>query len=350
MKLPFFLVGMLGCLIATAQTTTIPGLGRYQPEPVTPAPTPVQSAPVATPTSSRGIDVVPSDEAETATKSSVVRIGKPETMDLLDDTKPIKLGDKLEYMVAEDRDPPIVLFVAEDGQVDVPLIGKMPAVQKTSRQLAKELSSKLEEEYYYQATVHIAEARGARTRGEVFVMGQVMQQGMVPIPQNEVMTISRAILSAGGFAAMADPTRVTVIRKDDQNPEAEKRLEVNVNEILVDGNLKKDLVLQPNDLVFVAPRGDTSGTYTITGAIRAPGSFAIAANQQLYLSQAILQAGGLTEFGDPKDVKLIRYDEANKRIEKTVNVAKVFEQGIRDEDVLIQPGDQIIVGEKWISF
>ncbi len=350
MKLPFFLVGMLGCLVLTAQTTTIPGLGRYQPEPETPAPKPIESAPVAKPSSTRGIDVVPEEETATTAKPSVVRIGKPETMELLDDTKPIKLGDKLEYMVAEDRDPPIVLFVAEDGRVDVPLVGKVQAVHKTARTLAKELSANLEQEYYYQATVHIAEHRGARTRGEVFVMGQVLQQGMVPIPQNEVMTISRAILNAGGFGPRADTDRVTVIRRDLESPDDEKRIEVNVSDILEKGQLDKDLVLQPNDLVFVAPVGDTSGTFTITGAVRAPGSFAIAANQQLYLSQAILQAGGLNEWGDGTDVMLIRYDENNTRSEQVINVEKILKKGIRDDDVLIQPGDQIIVDEKWIQF
>lgn len=350
MKAFVHIAGLLFCASVFAQSLAEPSDARYLPEPEHPAPKPKDLAPMAKPGKVKGVEVVENEETDSASQPSLVRIGEPETMDLLDNEKQIKLGDKLEYMVAEDREPPIMLFVAEDGRVDVPLIGKVEALGKTAKELAKDISNKLKEEYYYKATVHVAEHRGARTRGEVFVMGHVLQQGMVAIPQNEVMTISRAILNAGGFSPRADPTRVTVIRKDEGNEEAEKRMEVNVEDILVKGQLEKDLVLQPNDLIFVAPKGDTSGTFTITGAVRAPGSFAIAADQQLYLSQAILQAGGLTEFGDGSDVMLIRYDEENNRDEQIVNVDRILKKGIRDDDILVQPGDQIIVGEKWITF
>lgn len=297
--------------------------------------------------STRGVQVQPPDAGHQAPS---VRVGKPETMNLLDDTRPIRVGERLEYMVAEDRQPPIVLFVAEDGSVDPPLAGRVQAAGLTSRQLAHRISQKLEEEYYFQATVHVAEYRDTKTRGQVFVMGQVNNQGLVTIPHSEVMTVSRAILAAGGLTQRADPSRVTVIRRDVDNPEDEKRMEVNVAEIFESGRLDKDLVLQPNDLVFVGTRGDSSGTYTISGAVRGPGVYPIAYGQQLPLSQAILHAGGFSEFARDSAVKLIRFDEDGVRNEEVVNVADVLNRGHRDKDVMLQPGDMIIVPQRWFQF
>ncbi|WOO43419.1 polysaccharide biosynthesis/export family protein [Rubellicoccus peritrichatus] len=298
---------------------------------------------------SRGFSIVENAE-KVDVDLDVTRIGRPETMELLDSTREFMLGDRLEYMVAEDREEPIVLFVAEDGRVDVPLIGKVQAKGKNARTLAKDISKLLEVDYYYQATVHISEHRDARTRGQVFVMGQVLDQGIVSIPKSEVMTVSRAILAAGGFTPRSDPTRVTVIRRDREDVEEEKRMEVNVAEILEQGRLDKDLVLQPNDLVFVAMRGDSSGTYTVSGAVRSPGVYPIAGGQDLLLSQAILQAGGFDEFAKGSAVKVVRFDENGGREDLVIDVDEVLEEGNRDADIMVKAGDQIIIPEKWISF
>lgn len=298
---------------------------------------------------SRGFSMVEKSESVDVDLDST-RIGRPETMELLDANYEFMLGDRIEFMVAEDREEPIVLFVAEDGMVDVPLIGDVQAQGMNARALAKEISRLLQEDYYYQATVHISEHQDARTRGQVFVMGQVLDQGIISIPKSEVMTVSRAILAAGGFTNRSDPTRVTVIRRDRENPEDEKRLEVNVAEILEQGRLDKDLVLQPNDLVFVAMRGDSSGTFTVAGAIRSPGVYPIAGGQDLLLSQAILQAGGFDEFAKGSAVKVVRFDEEGNREDLVIDVDEVLEEGNREADVMVKAGDQIIIPEKWISF
>jgi len=346
-----------GSLLLHGQTTTIPGLGTFTTqaqEEAAATEASTEAAPrdkeLATPNSSRGINLMPQREEAKPVDASMIRIGRPETMNLLDNTRQIMLGDRLEYMVAEDREAPIVLFVDEAGRVDVPLAGKIPAEGKTSRQLAFDISEKLEEEYYYQATVHVSEFRDARSRGQVFVMGQVSDQGMIPIPTNEVMTVSRAILTAGGFTPRADPTRVTVTRQDSDNPGEEKRIDINVADVLEKGELDKDMVLRPNDLVFVAMRGDASGTYTVSGSVRSPGMYPLGAGQELLVSQAILMAGGFTEFGKGSAVKVVRHDEAGNREEIVVNIDEVLEKGNRDADIKIQPEDQIIVPERWFSF
>ncbi|MGE9292451.1 MAG: SLBB domain-containing protein [Puniceicoccales bacterium] len=275
--------------------------------------------------------------------------GDVNTMELLDDTVPIKVGDKLSYMVAEDREPANIVLVDEDGKIDVPLIGKVPAAGLTSRQLAQKVSDALEVDYYYKATVHISEYKDLSNRGQIFLLGQVVRQGAMTIPPGEVLTVSKAILRAGGFTQNADPTRVSLIRQN--GPEGkEVKTEINVARILETGRLEDDLIVQSDDFIFVAQAGDSSGEYTVTGAVRGPGIYPLPMGTQITLSQAILKAGGFNEFASEGSVKVIRYDENGERKEFEVDVGEILEQGLKDNDLLLQPDDRVIVPEAWVKF
>ena len=272
-----------------------------------------------------------------------------DSMSLLDDTDVIKVGDKLTYMVAEDRTQAIVVMVDEEGNIDVPLAGKIQASGLTARKLAERVSDKLEVDYYYQATVHVSEYKDMSNRGQIFLLGQVVRQGTMTIPPGEVLTVSKAILRAGGFTQNADPTRVTLIRRGGPG-EKEIKTEVNVARILETGQLEDDLVIQPDDFIFIAQAGDSSGEYTVTGAVRGPGIYPLPMGTQITLSEAILKAGGFNEFAAKNSVKVIRYDENGVRKEFEIAVGDILEEGLRDDDLLLQPDDRIIVSENWIQF
>ncbi|GHC05892.1 hypothetical protein GCM10007047_23590 [Cerasicoccus arenae] len=273
-----------------------------------------------------------------------------DAMTLLDNKKQIKVGDQLEYMVVEDREPPEVLLVDEDGQIEIPLLGKMPADSHTAQDLAFTISEALKKEHYYQATVLISEHQAANRRGIVLVMGEVQREGVVEIPSGDILRVSDAIMRAGGFNLYADPTRVSMIRPNAQNPESSQRFDINVGQILETGRLDQDLILRANDRIFVGRRGDSSGQYTLSGAVRSPGVYPISIGQKITLSEAILISGGFTEFGDGSDVTLMRYGEDGSRTEREINVNEILEKGRQDNDVLLQPGDRIIVDEKWVTF
>lgn len=273
-----------------------------------------------------------------------------DSMALLRDDKVLKVGDQIQYMVTEDREQPVVLFIDEKGQIEVPLLGSVFADGKTPRALAVEIRDLLLVDYYYQATVHISLHLGDRSRGQVFILGSVVRQGPIDIPRGEVLTVSKAILRAGGFGLSADPTRVNLVRRDPSNPESEVKMEVNVAEILDTGRLDKDPTLQANDMIFVGRRGDSSGKITVTGAVRSPGVMVLPGGSKLTISQCILQSGGFTEFANKRKVKIVRYEEDGERREVVVDVEEILEKGRRDEDIFLRPEDMIIVPEKWISF
>jgi polysaccharide export outer membrane protein len=206
------------------------------------------------------------------------------SMEVLNDTVKLGMGDRVSFRVVEDRHEPVSLFVTDSGEMEVPLIGRVKAVDKTCKQLAQEIKPLLEHDYYRRATVIIGlDQIGAKSRGKVYVTGQVRAPGVLEIMPDDPLTVSKAILKAGSLADFANKREVRLIRKRDVPPGAQpptarapqkkqgifakvfgKRQEepndatetiiVDLVEILEKGHLEKDPILRGGDLIVVPER------------------------------------------------------------------------------------------------
>src|SRR5207247_931405 len=79
------------------------------------------------------------------------------SMEALDDKKRLGSNDYVSFRVVEDRDNESQrLRVNDNGELEVPYIGPVPAAGKTCKQLARDVKAVLEKEYYYHATVILA--------------------------------------------------------------------------------------------------------------------------------------------------------------------------------------------------
>jgi polysaccharide biosynthesis/export protein len=172
---------------------------------------------------------------------------------LLDDRHKLGPGDRLSYRVIEDQDEPRSLVITDSGDLEIPYLGLVHAAGRTSLELAKSVKSQLEQNLYYQASVIIAVELVNKTRvtGKVYVTGQVRNKGGFEIPAGETMTVSKAILSAGGFSDFSDKKNVRLIRKTAQG---EQTYIINVLNIWERGRLGEDLAVQPEDLIVVPAR------------------------------------------------------------------------------------------------
>ena len=183
------------------------------------------------------------------------------TMETLDDKYKLALGDQLSFRILEDQqdpretfDPKPPLVVTDSGDLEVPYIGRYPAAGKTCRQLAAEIKAALETKYYYQATVILALNAVAKSNGRVYVNGEVRATGAIEIPGDEVLTLSKAILRAGGFTEYANKRHVKLTHQAVGNDASRSTVVVNVNEILEDGRTDRDPKLAPGDTIFVPTR------------------------------------------------------------------------------------------------
>jgi protein involved in polysaccharide export with SLBB domain len=173
-----------------------------------------------------------------------------------DDKYKLRVGDRISFQIAEDRDAPKSLVIADDGEVDMPYLGRVSAADKTCKQLADDLKTQLEKEYYYHATVIVALDAANRVLGRIYVLGQVRTQGAIELNVNENLTVGTAILRAGGFGDFANKKKVKLIRGGgpDGAGKQTKTIELNMVEILEDGRVEKDVALQPNDFIIVPSR------------------------------------------------------------------------------------------------
>lgn len=196
----------------------------------------------------------PTNAAAAALTSPPNPSGEPavtNAMDALDDKHKLSIGDRLSFRIVEDEEDPRPLVVSDLGDLEVPYIGRYPALGKTCKELARALKAELEKEYYYNATVIVAVDVMAKTRGRVYLVGPVRMPGPQEIPTDEVLTLSKAILRAGGFNDFADKKNVKVTRKSGG---ADKGFVVDVAEILEKGRTDADLPLEPGDLIYIPER------------------------------------------------------------------------------------------------
>jgi protein involved in polysaccharide export with SLBB domain len=171
---------------------------------------------------------------------------------IADDKYKLRAGDKVSLQITEDKEAPKSLVVADSGELDIPYVGRVMAADKTCKQLAGELKTLLEKEYYYRATVILALDAANKLLGSIYVWGQVRNQGPIDITVNENLTAGKAILRAGGFADFANRKRVKVVRGG--GPDGKKNFELNMTEILEQGKTEKDIILQPDDSIIVPSR------------------------------------------------------------------------------------------------
>jgi protein involved in polysaccharide export with SLBB domain len=171
-----------------------------------------------------------------------------------DDKYKLRVGDRISFQILEDRDAPKSLVVADSGELDVPYLGRVAASDKTCKQLADELKTRLEKEYYHRATVIIALDVANKFLGRVYVWGQVRNQGAIDIAVNENLTAGKAILRAGGFGDFANKKKVKVVRSEGADSGPKQSFELNMVDILEKGKTEKDLILQPDDFIIVSSR------------------------------------------------------------------------------------------------
>lgn len=178
-------------------------------------------------------------------------------MDVLDNNQPIASGDLISIRVLEDRKEALQMQVAVTGEVQVPYVGLVTAKGKTCRELAFGIKKELEKNFFQHATVVIAidkinnddAMRMREVDLEFYVMfGIVAKQGKYDLPSNEDISISQAILRAGGFAQFANKEKVKIIRK---TPQGNKTIMVNVDGIMRQGDLERDVFIRKDDVIIV---------------------------------------------------------------------------------------------------
>ena len=242
--------------------------------------------------------------------------------------------------------------IGNDGTLRLPVIGGITAAGQTALQLEHMIAERLKEHELMPAAevlVHITEYQGK----PFYVIGQIDRPGEYSMSQH--MTLMDAVLIAGGLDyGAADwgylhrrPSReklptymINTMLKNPTLPlPGTEVVKVDLRPLKNGGVLEEDVVLQKGD-VFVVPPRPRSEFYVI-GAVVSPGSYELPVGEDLYASQAIAQAGGLMKSAKTKGGVLIRFDEEEGRVERSVDFAQILKG--KSDDFTVRRNDLIFV-------
>jgi protein involved in polysaccharide export with SLBB domain len=185
--------------------------------------------------------------------SSTAAVSATVSMEVLDDSRPLSIGDAVNVRIVEDRDPPVTLQIKDSGDLEVPYVGRVRAAGLTPRRLAYAIKSELERDYYHNATVIIGlDTARQQSAGLFYLTGMVNSPGPQEIPTYETLTVSKAILRAGGFSNFANQRKVKLTRAG-PGGQTDTRI-IDVKEIIERGRLDLDVEIRPNDFIVVPER------------------------------------------------------------------------------------------------
>lgn len=95
----------------------------------------------------------------------------------------------------------------------------------------------------------------ANLRGTFLITGEVGAEGVYTLPVDGTrMMVSEAVMRAGGFSKFANKRRVILMRADPSLPEAQRRVIVDVQRVLEDGDRSGDVPVGPDDVIRVTDR------------------------------------------------------------------------------------------------
>jgi polysaccharide export outer membrane protein len=143
-------------------------------------------------------------------------------------------GDKLRVVVFGQDGITNSYLVGADGNMNLPLVGSVPARGFTTAQLAQMISERLKQGYVREPHVSV-EVEAYRP---FFILGEVTTPGQYPYVAN--MTAETAIAIAGGFAPRADKRKVQLTR--------------NVPGQQLKGEVPLNYPLRPGDTIVVKER------------------------------------------------------------------------------------------------
>jgi polysaccharide export outer membrane protein len=223
-------------------------------------------------------------------------------------------GDMVEIAVLGRDDFRARVQIQVDGTIQLPLIGDIPALNRTVLQLRNEIRQALVAgQYFNEPAVSVTVVSYASRY--VTVLGEVASPGIVAIDRS--YRLSEIMARVGGMR----PTAADFITLARNSGEALKLDMVAV----ATGDISQDVIVNPGDRIFVAQ----APQFYVYGEVNAPGSYKLERNMSLRM--ALARSGGVTAQGTEKRVKVIRDGKEIKKF---------------DLNAPIQPNDTINVGQR----
>ena len=253
--------------------------------------------------------------------------------------------DVLSIIVYEEKDlSRSAVRVSSDGYISFPLIGRIKVDNLTTSEIEKLISLKLAEEQYL-LDAHVSVMVTGYNSKQVLVLGAVNNPGSYSLQAQE--RVLDAISRTGGIVRESFGERAgkkgMIIRTENLNSQRECKIVIDID---LQGLLKgrdqiSNILLADEDVLYIP----TAEHFYIIGQVKKPGSYTIP-EKEITLVEVIGMAGGFTRIAARNRTRIVRVEEGVEKIIR-VKVDAITEAGKKIQDVLIKPGDMIVVPESF---
>jgi polysaccharide biosynthesis/export protein len=207
--------------------------------------------------------------------------------------------------------------ISADGTILLPMVGIVPAADRTVSELADQLRQALIKGQFYSDPVVRVEVVGISSRYAT-ILGAVGSPGLLPLDRN--YRLSEILAKIGGKAG--NGADYILLTHADGGPTERYYITK-----LASGGAELDPVVKSGDKIFI-PSADAEVFY-ISGQVMKPGTYPV--TEGLTVRLALAQGGGVTENGSENKFKITRAGKPLKSVKL---------------DDPVKVGDIITFGEK----
>ena len=253
-------------------------------------------------------------------------------------------SDVLHIDVFGEKDLSGDFTVSQDGTIKNILLGDVRVEGDTTSQVEALLTDRLGRDYLVdpRVSVSIQEYRSHK----VYVLGEVEKPGTYALTtESRLLDI---LLKAGGPTASAGDN-VSILRREGG---ALTHIRVDITRLFVDGDLSQNILIKDGDIVYVSreEKGNITSrfyekrlnVFYVVGEVKSPGAYEL--HEGYTVLNAILNAGGFTDYAKENGVMLVRYQDGKKEVYH-LKMGDVMSKGDMTIDMHLQASDLIIVPE-----
>mgnify|MGYP001206019140 CR=1 FL=1 len=213
-------------------------------------------------------------------------------------------------------------LVSNDNDIAHALLGKIKTADKSSNDLAQDVTKLLQDGYILKPSVSVSIID--QKPYQVRIIGEVTKPGEIVYPRNKTMDLGSAIGLVGNMTEEADEKAITLDRNG------------SLTKISLSG--LGATMLKDGDIVRIGKLPDL-GTFSISGEVVKAGTYVIPREKEgkLTIFAAISIAGGPTKVAKLSKTIVTRNSATGKSSSTTVNASD------RSKVFYVRPGDEIEV-------
>jgi polysaccharide export outer membrane protein len=226
--------------------------------------------------------------------------------------------------------------VSGDGKIELPLVGSIDVSGATPNKVATQIADRLRDRYVQnpQVSIFITEFKSQK----VSLLGAVANPASYPLSGQR--RLLQLLAEAGSLGAEAGNT-LYVFRQTEDGRSA--RLTVPLNELLLQGDPRWNVLLRAGDVISVPP--EQAIAVTVLGAVNSPGVHKLPVGDGATLLKAVALAGGLNERASKKGIQIKRTEADGEEAVIKVNLGDILSG--KKPDVVLREGDVVVVGESF---